>query len=139
MAYILRVLAADWRRTKDDTEAKKQFFLALARLSGSDGASAAPKSFVQLRNGLRCAPWVEVNMDPSVDRLRMGVALENEAKELITQCRKDMALQTYEKAIAILTLVSKYDSRVKNPNIKDMVDKRIEELRCRATVLKACG
>jgi len=128
--YILRVLESEWRQPKDGK-------VDVAELNKLLPDRTAQGTLDQLCDRLRCAPWVELNMDPKLDRLQMGVALEKEARELDAQGRKHEALQAYEQSLGVLQLVYKFDQRCKNPKIKEMVGKRMGELRERLQDLKS--
>jgi len=89
-----------------------------------------------LRRELREASWVELNLDPNQDRLQLGAAMEREARDLEASGQRGEAVQAYERAIAVLTLVHRFDPRSKNPKIKEMVGKRIDELKGRMQALE---
>jgi len=136
-AYVLRVLEADWRRVKTDAEAEGQFTHFLQSCSGGAGnVQTDVTSLEQMRDRLRSAPWVDLNMDPALDRMQMGVDLEQQARNLDEQGRSEEAVAAYERALAVLQLVYKFDQRCKYPKVKDTVAKKIEDMLGRIQSLK---
>jgi len=129
--YVARVLEADWRRVGPSGATALDDLIR--RFSGI-GPSG---SLEVLRSDLRFAPWIELNLDPSKDRMDVAVALEKEARELDERGRYAEALQMYTRAVLVFQLLFKFDARSKNPKIKDMIGKRMEELTSRAEVLGA--
>mmetsp|Transcript_48449 Transcript_48449/g.112277 ORF Transcript_48449/g.112277 Transcript_48449/m.112277 type:complete len:101 (+) Transcript_48449:221-523(+) len=64
-----------------------------------------------------------------------GSSRMQHARDLEARGRQPEAIRAYDRAIAVLQLVYKFDQRSKNPNIKDMIGKRLEELLGRKEVL----
>jgi len=123
-SFLLRILGKDWRQVKAD-DASQQELVSFAK-GVSGGASAA--SFSSLREQLRSFPWVELKLGPGEDRLKVAVAMENEAREFESKGQLEEALDGYNRAVAVLKLVYNFDPRSKNPKIKEMVATRIAEL-----------
>ncbi|CAK0836641.1 unnamed protein product, partial [Prorocentrum cordatum] len=125
-AFVLRVLDAGGRRPRAGAEAQLDAFA-----SGS-----APPSLADLREAMQVAGWVELSLDPSKDKMEVAVQLEQEAKALDERGLAEEAAQMYDRSLAVFRFVHKYDPRTKNPKIKDMVGKRIDELVERVNRLK---
>jgi len=135
--YALRVLEDDWRRIKTDAEADSQFVHFLQSCTGGSGNDLTNVTTLeQMRDRLRCAPWVDLNMDPALDRMQMGVDLEQQARRLDGQGRSEEAIEAYERALAVFQLVYKFDQRCQYPKVKETVAKRIEDMLGRAQSLK---
>jgi len=119
-SFIRRLLASSWRKVKDD-EASGQEFASFAQdFSGS---------FQALREQLRRAPWVELNLRDGQDRMKIGVAMEKEARDLKAAGQTEEALEGFQRAIAVLKLVYNFDERCKtNAQIKTMVGERLTQL-----------
>jgi len=133
--YALRLLDAAWMRPKGGEEAEAAQ-LGLSSLAVRFSGEGDARGLRELRDELRRAPWAELKLDPQQDRLQVAVALEKEARELEADGRGPEALVIYERSLAVLQLVFKFDARMKNPRIKEMVRKRMEELLDRAEHLK---
>lgn len=123
--YIDRTLACDGRRRIQGagTDAQQEEILR-----------AAP-TFAALKDALRKSPWVELDIDPKMDKLDMAMKLEKEAHAVETQGNKDDAVDMYNRALAVLQFVYKHDPRTKNAKIKEMIGKRVQELEAKITGL----
>lgn len=135
-AYVLRLLQDDWRRLKGGADAEASLDAFAAELCGKPVEPLSGGSLEHLRAQLREASWAELNLDPNLDRLKVGAAMEREARDLEAGGQLPEALRAYERAVAVFQLVYKFDPRSKNPKIKEMVGGRIEELQSRAKALQ---
>lgn len=115
-AFIDRLLFAEGRKRQEVAD------ISIEAVWESAGSLPA------LQEALRCAPWVELDVDPNMDKLDLAMKFEREAHTLETQGRKEDAKQMYSRALAVLQFVHKHDPRTKNPKIKDMIGKRLQEL-----------
>lgn len=122
-SFIRRILASSWRKVKDD-EASAQEFAKFAQ-----DFSAGDDSFQKLRERLRKASWIELNLRAGEDRMKIGVAMEKEARELEAAGQAEEALEGFHRAIAVQKLVYNFDDRCKNnAQIKELVGKKIASL-----------
>mmetsp|Transcript_4739 Transcript_4739/g.11126 ORF Transcript_4739/g.11126 Transcript_4739/m.11126 type:complete len:223 (+) Transcript_4739:1-669(+) len=124
-AFLQRVLNQDWRQVKPEEGSQKEF---ASFAQGLSGGGATGTTFQSLRLQLRAFPWVELKLGPGEDRLKVAVAMENEAREFEAQGNLAEALDGYNRAVAVLKLVYNFDPRSKNPKIKEMVSARMAEL-----------
>eukprot|EP00927_Polykrikos_kofoidii_P069666 TRINITY_DN65230_c0_g1_i1.p1 TRINITY_DN65230_c0_g1~~TRINITY_DN65230_c0_g1_i1.p1 ORF type:complete len:294 (+),score=70.71 TRINITY_DN65230_c0_g1_i1:60-884(+) len=129
--FVGRVLDLDGRGIKGGGEAELSAFLP--RYSGTE----AVQSYAALRDELRLARWVAPKVGK--DKMDGAVALEKQAREFDAAHRKEDAVLKYADAIQMFQYVCKYDDRAKNPKIKDMLSKRIEELQVRMAEIKLSG
>eukprot|EP00435_Cladocopium_sp_Y103_P019140 s105_g4.t1 len=77
----------------------------------------------------RKASWIELNLRAGEDRMKIGVAMEKEARELEAAGQAEEALEGFHRAIAVQKLVYNFDDRCKNnAQIKELVGKKIASL-----------
>lgn len=121
-AYVKRVVAAEGRRFQNHSEAELTSFVTKC------SADQDVKSFAHLQNMLRLATWLELDLDPKMDKLQAAVLLEKEARMLEENNRIEHATQMYQRALGLFQFLYKNDSRMKSAKVKEMVGKRVEDM-----------
>lgn len=132
-AFTARALAAEGRRVRPGAEGAAAAFAAHWR----EEAAGESNGWERFRAELVASTFVELDVDPSADKMETAVRLEKEARELEAAVRLEEAAQMYAKSVAIFEFVLKHDHRMKNPKIKEMVQSRVAELQGRLDELRA--
>jgi len=116
--YIDRLLQAEGRRRSAGAGTDAQ----------QDELVGASSTLETLKAALRRAPWVELDIDPKMDKLDLAMKFEKEAHSQESAGDTAGAIDTYNRALAVLQYVHKHDPRTKNAKIKEMIGKRLQEL-----------
>lgn len=129
--FIGRILESCGRRIRPGAEAE------LEELVPDFSGVRQVQTLASLEDVLLRAPWTELILDPSKDKLELAMDLEKEARRLDGMGLKPQAVDMYSRSIAILQFVVKHDKRMQNEKVKDMITKRLEDLQSRANQLQA--
>lgn len=116
--FVDRFLAKEGRRRVQGAGSDAQQDQALQKV----------ETYAGMKDAIRRSGWVELDVDPKMDKLDMAMKYEREGHTVEDQGRIEEATDLYNRGLAVLCYVHKHDPRTKNPKIKDMVGKRVQEL-----------
>jgi hypothetical protein len=123
--YVDRLLAKEGRRRAAGAGTDEQQAATLANVN----------SFAAFTEAVRRAPWVELDIDPKMDKLDIAMKLQKEAGVAEQQGWPADAIDMYNKSLGVLSFVHKHDARMKNEKIKGMVGQRLQDITARVTAL----
>jgi len=86
-------------------------------------------SYEGLQQAVLRATWVELDLDPKMDRIDMANKFKEEGASLEAQGQREEAAEMYRKALAVFQYAHKNDERCKKfPKVKEAIQEKIEEL-----------
>lgn len=93
------------------------------------------QSLAALRDAILRQIWVEVTLDPKRDKLELAMSLQAEANRFDSLAMKEQAVEMFSRSSAILKFIIGNDRRMTNAKVKEMVEKRLEDIEVRAAEL----